>query len=318
MPLKYGFIMVSNVEKYKILIIGGSGLVGRALTEHLEHQGHEISWLGRHSNQTSHSKSFVWDLQARTYDSQAFQDVDIYINLAGSSISDGLWTAKKKLDILKSRTDAIELLLKGLHSSANRPLLIINGSAIGYYGSQPLAKLDESSSPGSNDILSQIVKKWETKAEDLSSYTERLVIARTGLVLSNKGGLWTKLMMTKAIRLFNWFGNGNQMYSWIHIDDYCKAISFIITHQSLSGPVNLTAPHPSSQKNLIQSIRLNLHSISFGFGIPVFVLKLFLGDLASMLMTDACVLPTKLLQQGFQFDYPSIDKAVQKLMKLAK
>lgn len=318
MPLKYGFIMVSNAEKYKILIIGGSGLIGRALTEHLEHRGHEVSWLGRHSNHTSHSKSFVWDLQARTYDSQAFQDVDIYINLAGSSISDGLWTAKKKLDILKSRTDAIELLLKGLHSSANRPLLIINGSAIGYYGSQPLAKLDESSSPGSNDILSQIVKKWETKAEDLSSYTERLVIARTGLVLSNKGGLWTKLMMTKAIRLFNWFGNGNQMYSWIHIDDYCKAISFIITHQSLSGPVNLTAPHPSSQKNLIQSIRLNLHSISFGFGIPVFVLKLFLGDLASMLMTDACVLPTKLLQQGFQFDYPSIDKAVQKLMKLAK
>lgn len=108
------------------------------------------------------------------------------------------------------------------------------------------------------------------------------------------------------------------MYSWIHIDDYCKAISFILTHQSLSGPVNLTAPHPSTQKNLIQSIRLNLHSISFGFGIPVFVLKLFLGDLASMLMTDACVLPTKLLQQGFQFDYPSIDKAVQKLMKLAK
>lgn len=318
MPLKYGFIMVSNAEKYKILIIGGSGLVGRALTEHLEHQGHEISWLGRHSNQTSHSKSFVWDLQARTYDSQAFQDVDIYINLAGSSISDGLWTAKKKLDILKSRTDAIELLLKGLHSSANRPLLIINGSAIGYYGSQPLAKLDESSSPGSNDILSQIVKKWETKAEDLSSYTERLVIARTGLVLSNKGGLWTKLMMTKAIRLFNWFGNGNQMYSWIHIDDYCKAISFIITHQSLSGPVNLTAPHPSSQKNLIQSIRFNLHSISFGFGIPVFVLKLFLGDLASMLLTDSNVLPTKLLQQGFQFDYPSIDKAVQKLMKWVK
>lgn len=318
MPLKYGFIMVSNAEKYKILIIGGSGLIGRALTEHLEHQGHEVSWLGRHSNQTSHSKSFVWDLQARTYDSQAFQDVDIYINLAGSSISDGLWTAKKKLDILKSRTDAIELLLKGLHSSANRPLLIINGSAIGYYGSQPLAKLDESSSPGSNDILSQIVKKWETKAEDLSSYTERLVIARTGLVLSNKGGLWTKLMMTKAIRLFNWFGNGNQMYSWIHIDDYCKAISFIITHQSLSGPVNLTAPHPSSQKNLIQSIRLNLHSISFGFGIPVFVLKLFLGDLASMLLTDSNVLPTKLLQQGFQFDYPSIDKAVQKLMKWVK
>lgn len=318
MPLKYGFIMVSNAEKYKILIIGGSGLIGRALTEHLEHQGHEVSWLGRHSNHTSHSKSFVWDLQARTYDSQAFQDVDIYINLAGSSISDGLWTAKKKLDILKSRTDAIELLLKGLHSSANRPLLIINGSAIGYYGSQPLAKLDESSSPGSNDILSQIVKKWETKAEDLSSYTERLVIARTGLVLSNKGGLWTKLMMTKAFRLFNWFGNGNQMYSWIHIDDYCKAISFSITHQSLSGPVNLTAPHPSTQKNLIQSIRANLHFISFGFGIPVFVLKLFLGDLASMLLTDSNVLPTKLLQQGFQFDYPSIDKAVQKLMKWAK
>lgn len=318
MPLKYGFIMVSNAEKYKILIIGGSGLIGRALTEHLEHQGHEVSWLGRHANHTSHSKSFVWDLQARTYDSQAFQDVDIYINLAGSSISDGLWTAKRKLDILNSRIDAIQLLLKGLHSSANRPQLIINGSAIGYYGSQPLAKLDESSSPGSNDILSKIVKKWEAKAEDLSSYTERLVIARTGLVLSNKGGLWTKLIMTKAIRLFNWFGNGHQMYSWIHIDDYCKAISFIITHQSLSGPVNLTSPHPSSQKNLMQSIRANLHSISFGFGIPVFVLKLFLGDLASMLMTDACVLPNKLLQQGFQFDYPSIDKAVQKLMKSVK
>lgn len=307
--------MVSNAEKYKILIIGGSGLIGKALTEHLEDQGHEVSWLGRHSNQATHRKYFVWDLRAGTYDSQAFQDVDIYINLAGSSISDGLWTAKKKLDILKSRTDAIELLLKGLQSSANRPQLVINGSAIGYYGSQPLAKLDESSSPGSNDILSQIVKKWEAKAKELSSYTERLVIARTGLVLSNKGGLWTKLMMTKAIRIFNWFGNGNQMYSWIHIDDYCKAITFIISHQTISGPVNLTAPHPSSQKNLMQSIRVNLHSISFGFGIPVFVLKLFLGDLASMLITNAYVLPNKLLQHGFQFDYPTIDQAVKKLMK---
>lgn len=145
-----------------------------------------------------------------------------------------------------------------------------------------------------------------------------MVIARTGLVLSNKGGLWTKLIMTKAIRLFNWFGNGHQMYSWIHIDDYCKAISFIITHPSICGPVNLTAPHPSSQKNLMQSIRFNLHSISFGFGIPDFALKMFLGDLASMLITDAYVLPNKLLQQEFQFDYPSIDKAVQKLMKSVK
>jgi len=122
-------------------------------------------------------------------------------------------------------------------------------------------------------------------------------------------------MMTKAIRLFNWFGNGNQMYSWIHIDDYCKAISFIITHPSISGSVNLTAPHPSSQKSIIQSIRANLHSISIGFGIPRFLLKLFLGDLASMLLTDAYVLPNKLLQQGFQFDYPTIDQAVKKLMK---
>lgn len=87
--------MVSNAEKYKILIIGGSGLIGKALTEHLEDQGHEVSWLGRHSNQATHRKYFVWDLRAGTYDSQAFQDVDIYINLAGSSISDGLWTAKK-------------------------------------------------------------------------------------------------------------------------------------------------------------------------------------------------------------------------------
>ena len=88
MPLKYGFIMVSNAEKYKILIIGGSGLIGRALTEHLEHQGHEVSWLGRHANHTSHRKSYEWDLQAGTYDPHAFQDVDIFINLAGSSIVD--------------------------------------------------------------------------------------------------------------------------------------------------------------------------------------------------------------------------------------
>lgn len=297
----------------KIIIAGGTGLIGRSLQTFLSKEGHEVAYLSR-GTYLGKKNYYVWNPDRLIMDYLALKDKDVLIQLAGSNIGKGLWTNKKKQEILDSRLRAIQTLY--LHLKKNELFIphIIQASAIGYYGNAAAKILHENSPPGKEGFLAEVCKKWEAEAECLREFTDHLTIVRTGLYLDNKGGVWPKLIQSKAFRLLVYFGDGNQYYSWIHSSDYNRAISFIL-EKKLQGVFNLTAPNPVSNKNLLLEIDKQSNRKHFMMSIPASFIRILIGEQSQLVLDSNYVLPTRLLENGFEFIYPDLDKAVVELLK---
>ncbi|MBK8956745.1 MAG: TIGR01777 family protein [Saprospiraceae bacterium] len=296
-----------------ILIAGANGLIGRSLSAYLSLQGHDIKWLVRRKSGNNNYLQFLWDPASGTLEKEAFDGIDVLINLAGSPIAAGRWTQKRKADILNSRIQSIQTLREGLDCISKRPTQIIQASAIGYYGHRPGERLTETGSPGSEGFLCQTTRQWESEANSLKAYTQTLTIVRTGLYLHPDGGVWPKLIMTLPFRILNYFGNGNQIYSWIHHEDYQRAIEHLIQYK-IEGAVNLTAPNPVSNKELINAIKAH-YPWKLVFSVPSILLQTALGEMSSLLLDSCNALPEKLVESSFQFQFHKIEHAVSALLK---
>ena len=296
-----------------ILITGANGLIGRRLSEDLQQSGYHVRWLIRKKDPRFTFPQFLWDPARGEIDCDAFDQLDAIIQLAGHPIASGLWTSSRKKQIVDSRLNSIQTLLKCLtHKKLHIPH-IVQASATGFYGDQPGKILTEDSANPPKGFLSEDCHKWEAEALSLQSVCNKLTIVRTGLFLDHRGGIWPKLLLTKPIHFLSYPTPGLQMLSWIHYQDYQNAMRFVL-EKGLVGPVNFTAPESNSVKNMIETVA-RLEKLSVIPGPPSWLLRLFLGEMSSLILDSQQVIPQKLLQAGFLFNYPNAQTAASDLIK---
>lgn len=295
----------------RILITGASGLVGTRLTQLLLERGHEVSHLGR-SKKPGSIPSFVWNVNAGTIDPNALNGIDAVVHLAGAGIADARWTKKRKREILESRTKSTALIVKALNENSNAVTVLVSASAIGYYGMTLDTKVcTEASSPGT-DFLADVVTAWEHEADQLKN--KRLVKIRTGVVLSKKDGALSEIVKPVRLGFGAPLGTGNQLVSWIHLDDLCSLYIKAVEDPSLHGPYNATTA-VATNRELTIAIAKTLRKPLWLPAVPAFALKIFLGELAELVLLGNNVTSHKIREAGFTFRFDTLEKALTDLLK---
>ena len=298
-----------------ILITGGTGFVGTGLAARLLVDGHRITILtrdGRVSRTAPHGISYLAaDPTQRGSWQNAIKDHDWIINLAGASIFKR-WSAGYKRLLRESRISTTRNLVEGIPAQGDRKITLFSTSAVGYYGFHGDEDLTEDSPPGT-DFLARLAVEWEEEALQAQAKGARVVITRFGIVLGEKGGA-----LGQMVPLFKGFiggpiGDGRQWFSWIHIKDLAEAFVFLMKNQDISGPVNLCAPYPVTNGELAKALGRALNRPSF-LPAPAFMIKLVLGEFGSVILKGQKVLPRRLLDKGFVFQYPDLDHALQSIV----
>ena len=299
-----------------ILVTGGTGFIGSMLTPRLAKDGHEVTILSRSAQGTEFAKSGVNYLNADPTLKGSWQKVikhnDVIINLAGASIF-SKWTPEHKIAIRKSRVSTTKNLVEAIEPSQDRALTLLSSSAVGYYGIHGNETLSEED-PAGNDFLAQIASESESEALKAKAKGVRVVLLRIGIVLEKNGGALKQMVPIFKKFLGGPLGSGNQWFSWIHPKDLIEAITFLIKHPQIGGPVNLCAPNPVMNKDLAKSLGKALRRPSF-IPAPGFMIRLVLGEVGSVVLTGQKVLPRRLLESGFIFRYPYIDNALHESLK---
>lgn len=289
-----------------ILITGGSGFIGSKLTKLLLSKGYSVAWVSRKNMHVNGIKIFKWDTQTEVMDDAAIQWADAIIHLAGENISSRRWTKKRKQQIIQSRVNSTHLLFKYLHTSQKKMKLILAASGIGYYGNG--AEIFTEETMHGSGFLSEASIAWETATKKLAEHTERFVTYRIGIVLDETGGAMKELTQTFTYGLAPVFGNGGQIYSWIMLDDVCDMMLFAIESNTLQGTFNCVAPHPVSQKTLMKCLRKKQQRKTIVLPVPVFVLKLILGEMSDAVLMSQQVSCRKILDAGYTFLFEDICK----------
>lgn len=304
-----------------VLIAGGTGLVGRRLTEMLLEQGYKVILLSRSVQRNPGHPSLqhaLWDPAKGFVDLNAIAAADHIVNLAGAGVADKRWSVERKKEIRDSRVWAGETLVKALRETPNKVQSVINASAQGWYGPDPASHPDgfrEEDKPY-KDYQASTCVDWEKSIDSILELGKRLVKIRIGIVLANGGGALKEFRKPLAFRVATVLGSGKQMVSWIHVDDLCRIFLFAIRQKELSGAFNAAAPNPVSNKKLIES----LASVKFGklflsMPVPAFVLKIMMGEMSIEVLKSCTISAHKIQQAGFSFQFPTIEIALKDLEK---
>ncbi|MDO9106595.1 MAG: TIGR01777 family oxidoreductase [Methylovulum sp.] len=295
-----------------ILITGGTGFIGSALTRKLSAQGHAVSVLSRKPE--SVAKLCGPDTQALGNLNELMPEdsYPVVINLAGAPIFDGRWNASRKQLIRSSRIQLTEQLLEWMANSEVKPELLISGSAIGYYGDQGDTLLTEQSA-GADDFAAELCKDWEQATIRAAELGTRVCLIRTGLVLAGDGGLLQRMRLPFQLGLGGRLGSGQQWMSWIHRDDWIAIALAMIDTPSMQGAYNATAPHPVTNSEFTQTLAHSLKRPAL-LPVPTGLLKLLLGEMSGLVLGSQRVIPERLLEQGFQFRYPLLDNALDEAL----
>jgi uncharacterized protein (TIGR01777 family) len=301
----------------RVLVTGSSGLIGTALTEALTARGDTCVSLVRPASSAHHDHSVQWDPGAGTIDQDALDalgGVDAAVNLAGVGIADKRWTPERKHEILTSRLQATSTLVRALRRLPQPPTVLVSASAIGFYGDRGDEVLDESASSGSG-FLAEVCVRWEEEAAPLASAGVRVVTARTGIVLTRRGGALAKQLPLFKAGLGGRLGPGSQWTSWISLHDEIAALLWAIDHPELEGPVNLVAPHPVTNMDFTTALAAALHRPAW-FAVPAPALKVALGAelVDEALLSSARVSPGALLDAGFSFRDDQLDAALPSIL----
>lgn len=282
----------------KIVIAGSSGLVGTALQQELKSKGHEVVTLNR-----SRMGDWVNEIEG----------AGAAINLAGEPIAGKRWSPKQKQIIRDSRIQTTRAIVEGIRRTQSKPEVLINASAIGFYGPRGDEKLDENSTSKGTGFLADTCAEWENEALKVKNLGVRLVLLRTGIILAKNGGAMTKMLPPFRLGLGGPIGNGQQYMSWIHLADEVGAIIKTLEDKKIQGPVNLTAPQSVPMKIFTKDLGRELRRPAI-FLVPGFVLKFVLGEMSEMLLTGQNVYPTKLVEAGYHFKYPALDSALHEIL----
>ena len=288
----------------RIAVTGATGMIGSALVGHLKSEGHTVQKLVRRP--VVSSDEIAWDPKAGTIDLAALEGVDAIIHLAGANVGDRRWTKRYKAEILNSRLLGTNTIATAV--SQLKPSVFISASAIGWYGETGNRAVTENDRPG-DDFLATVCKEWESAA-DLAGDV-RTIKLRTGLVLEPNSGALGKMLPLFRFGLGGKLGNGKQWWSWITLHDQIKAICFLLENQ-IEGAVNLTSPNPATNQEFTSALARAMRRPAL-FPVPGFALKLVLGGFSSEILGSKRVIPKKLTDAGFQFDFPHLAPALAEL-----
>jgi uncharacterized protein len=298
----------------RVVVTGSTGFIGSALVSALEQRGDTVVRLGRGARA---SGGPTWDPEAGTISSVAFDGADAVVHLAGEGIAEKKWTAEQKRRILDSRVKGTTLLATTLAQLSAGPRVLVSGSAIGYYGNRGDDVLDETSTAG-DDFLADVCRQWESAAAPVAGAGIRLVTIRTGIVLDPRGGVLERLLTPFRFGLGGRVASGAQWMSWIALVDTVGAIVHAIDHESLQGPVNLTAPNPETNAQLTKTLGGVLHRPTV-LPTPLLPLKLRYGSelVAALLVGGQRVVPRRLLDDGYTFTMPDLEAALRSMLGAA-
>jgi len=294
-----------------ILLTGGTGLIGRQLCRHWLTQGHRLTVWSREPAKVAR----ICGAQARAIarlEEMGPDPVDAIVNLAGAPIADRPWTHKRKALLWSSRIALTETLLAWLETRAQKPQVLLSGSAVGWYGDGGERELTEDSPPVIDDFASQLCIAWEETAQRAEAMGIRVVLVRTGLVLSAEGGFLSRLLLPFKLGLGGPIGNGRQWMPWVHINDQIALIDFLLHRQEARGPYNACAPKPVRNREFAKTLGSVLHRPAF-MPMPAFALKVGLGEMSLLLLGGQRAMPARLLEAGFTFQFTDLRAALDDL-----
>lgn len=305
----------------RVIITGGSGLIGRELTTSLAQVGHEVYILSRNPEKVTNlpvgAYAVAWDGKTTDGWGELAEETDATVNLAGENIAgESLlpkrWTADRKRYMRDSRLDAGKAILTAIEAAERKPAVLIQSAAIGYYGPRGNEKLDEDSPPG-NDFFAEFCQEWEQVTAAVEDLGVRRVIIRSGVVFSTEGGALPRLMLPFKLHVGGHFGSGKQFVSWIHIADEVGAIRFLIENNEAHGIYNLTAPDPITNADVAKALSKVMKRPNI-MPIPGFAIKLAFGEVTTVVLDGQRVIPKRLLEAGYVFQFPKIENALQDLL----
>ena len=305
-----------------VIISGGSGLIGSALAENLLADKHEVIILSRNPQKANTLpkgvKIVAWDGESANGWGELVEGADAIVNLAGASIAGEnplkmRWTAKRKSAILRSRINAGKAISEAIKSAQSKPVLLIQASAVGFYGPLDDEYVDEIT-PVGDDFLADVCKEWEASTKEVEALGVRRAVIRTGLVFSTKGGVFPLLLLPFKFFVGGTLGKGNQYLSWIHVNDVVAAIRFLIDEGKTQGVYNLAAPNPVTNNVFGKTLGRVIKKPS-SLSLPAMAMKLALGEASTLVLDGQRVIPKRLLDAGFSFEYPNLDGALSDLLR---
>jgi uncharacterized protein len=305
-----------------VIITGGTGLIGKALTRLLLDKGYEVTIISRKMPETESPGIHYacWNIHQQTIDSDAIKKADFIIHLAGAGVADKRWTNKRKKEILESRIMGSKLILKALTEIPNKVKAVLCASAIGWYKHSEKGDLEpdlpsiETDSPDKG-FLGETCHQWEMAIDSVTKLNKRLVKFRTGIVLSNDGGAFPKFKRPLKFGIAAILGSGRQKISWIHIEDLCRIYLEAMQNDQFSGVYNAVAPKPVDNKTFVLSLAKEIKGKFFlPIYVPSFLLKILLGEMSIEILKSNFVSASKIKATGFQFLYPGIESALTNLV----
>ena len=291
-----------------ILLTGGTGFIGRQLCHSLQNNAHQLTVFSRQP-ETVHDICGKNVQAINSLDTLNPADhFDAIINLAGAGIVDQRWSRKRKQTLIDSRIKVTEQLINFIARSQLKPEVIISSSAIGYYGNQGSKKVAEQA-PARNDFAHQLCAQWEAAALQAKKYNTRVCIIRTGLVIGKNGGFISRMLPAFKLGLGGRLGDGKQWMSWLHLSDLIAIIELLLQDKNLQGAFNATSPYPVTNQEMTRKLAKYLNRPAL-IPVPGFVLKLLLGEMSDLLLNGQRVIPQRLLEANFEYQFASLDQAL--------
>ncbi|HXU29031.1 MAG TPA: TIGR01777 family oxidoreductase [Thermoanaerobaculia bacterium] len=301
----------------RVIITGGTGLIGKALAARLAQEGDEPIVLSRDPEKAKADlppgvRAEAWDGKTGAGWSNLIDAGTTIVHLAGAGVADERWTPSRKREIRDSRIVSGAAVLAAIREAPAKPRALLQASAVGYYGPRGDEPIDETEPPG-DTFLAEVCIEWEESTREVEAQGIRRAILRTGIVLTPEGGALAKMLLPAKLGANGPLGSGRQGFPWIHLEDEIAAIRFLIDRDDATGPFNLTAPNPPTQAEFAKALGHVLHRPSF-VPAPAFALRLALGEMADMLLDGHHVVPKRLLELGYRFRFPDLGGALGDLL----
>ena len=298
-----------------VLITGGTGLIGRRLTQLLLHQGYQVSCLSRSAKPIPNVQVYQWDVHREIIDPAAVTSADYIIHLAGAGIADERWSEARKREIMDSRTQSTLLLARALLKHPNRVKAFVSSSAIGYYGGNTGDAVQTETSPAGTDFMALVTRAWEQSVEAVAAVGLRTVLLRTGVVLTLDGGALPRLVQPIRLGAGSPLGSGRQYVSWIHVDDLCRMYIQALTDSAWSGAYNAVASQPVTNADLTRAIARQLGKPLFMPNVPAFSIQLLFGEMAVVVLGSSRVVNQRIRREtSFQYAFDDLGRALADLL----
>jgi uncharacterized protein (TIGR01777 family) len=297
----------------KVLITGGTGLIGKHLSRKLQENGYEVALLSRTKRNENKLNTYIWDYNKNEIDKEAINTSDFIIHLAGVNLGERRWTSKRKQLIFDSRIKSAELIYTNLDKENHKLRAFITASATGYYGAITSDNIFSETELPADDFLGQTCNKWEQVADRFSEISIRAVKIRTGVVLAKQGGALSKMVIPIKFGIGPVMGDGNQYLPWIHIDDLCSIYFKAIEDTKMIGAFNAVAPEHITNRQFMETIPGKLVKPFWFPKIPPAIIKVILGNMSEMILNGSRISSEKIRNTGFVFKYPKLESALQQL-----